>query len=393
MVASTGSFTRLTFWPLRKAYPSVADGYSGLVRPVAFSPDGKWLATSWGDGRLRLWPLPGSGQSEVRSLDLQETATWTTFAFEPKGRFLFAVGDLDRAWVVPLDGSPARKLKGFSEDTLLSAAGVSASGRFVATAFGYGQGQKTLRVSNLETGELRAFDLPKGQRPASGKSEARQAPQGYERGIISLAFADESTLYTAGDGGLRRWNLESGSHELVAAALPGYAMTMSVSADARVALMVERRLGGLDCSGALVHDLRASTSRPLTEFGECGAWGPVALDPSGTVAAIGGLDGIVQVGRLAGGKPYLLVGHKGAIAGIAISPDLRWVATAGEDNTLRLWPMPDLSKPALHTLPHDELLAKLRSLTNLRAVRDPKSATGWTIEVGSFPGWKDVPTW
>jgi len=55
--------------------------------------------------------------------------------------------------------------------------------------------------------------------------------------------------------------------------------------------------------------------------------------------------------------------------------------------------MPDLSKPPLHTLPYEALLAKLRSLTNLRAVRDPTSATNWTIEVGSFPGWKNVPTW
>ena len=55
--------------------------------------------------------------------------------------------------------------------------------------------------------------------------------------------------------------------------------------------------------------------------------------------------------------------------------------------------MPDLSKPPLHTLPHDELLAKLHSLTNLRAVRDPASSTGWTIEIGPFPGWRDVPTW
>ena len=78
---------------------------------------------------------------------------------------------------------------------------------------------------------------------------------------------------------------------------------------------------------------------------------------------------------------------------VAISPDLRWVASAGEDGTLRLWPMPDLSKPPLHTLPHDELLAKLHSLTNLRAVRDPASDTGWTIELGPFPGWETVPTW
>jgi WD40 repeat protein len=77
----------------------------------------------------------------------------------------------------------------------------------------------------------------------------------------------------------------------------------------------------------------------------------------------------------------------------AISPDLRWVASTGEDNTLRLWPMPDLSKPPLHTLPHDEFVAKLKSLTNLRAVRDAASATGWKVDLGPFPGWKNLPPW
>jgi hypothetical protein len=33
------------------------------------------------------------------------------------------------------------------------------------------------------------------------------------------------------------------------------------------------------------------------------------------------------------------------------------------------------------------------ALTNLRVVRDPSSPTGWTLEVGSFPGGKDAPTW
>jgi hypothetical protein len=55
--------------------------------------------------------------------------------------------------------------------------------------------------------------------------------------------------------------------------------------------------------------------------------------------------------------------------------------------------MPDLDKPPLQALPYDELLVKLESLTNLRAVRDPKSATGWTVELGPFPGRKDVPMW
>ncbi len=69
------------------------------------------------------------------------------------------------------------------------------------------------------------------------------------------------------------------------------------------------------------------------------------------------------------------------------------IASAGEDTTVRLWPMPDLSKPPLHTLPRDELIAKLKTLTNLRVVRDEESSTGWKLTVGPFPGWETVPSW
>ena len=100
-----------------------------------------------------------------------------------------------------------------------------------------------------------------------------------------------------------------------------------------------------------------------------------------------------QAERRPGDEPHILAGHAGKVDRLAISPDLRWIASTGEDNTLRLWPMPDLDEPPLHALPHDELMAKLKSLTNLRAVRDDKSATGWAIELGPFPGWKDLPTW
>ena len=55
--------------------------------------------------------------------------------------------------------------------------------------------------------------------------------------------------------------------------------------------------------------------------------------------------------------------------------------------------MPDLSKPPLHTLPREELIAKLKTLTNLRVVRDSESATGWKLTHDPFPGWETVPTW
>ena len=55
--------------------------------------------------------------------------------------------------------------------------------------------------------------------------------------------------------------------------------------------------------------------------------------------------------------------------------------------------MPDLATPPLRTLPRAELLARLRSYTNLRTVHDPASDTRWKIEVGPFPGWGTVPSW
>jgi hypothetical protein len=55
--------------------------------------------------------------------------------------------------------------------------------------------------------------------------------------------------------------------------------------------------------------------------------------------------------------------------------------------------MPDVSRAAFHTLPYEELMARLRALTNLQVVEDGASATGYRLDVGPFPGWKDVPTW
>jgi len=50
----------------------------------------------------------------------------------------------------------------------------------------------------------------------------------------------------------------------------------------------------------------------------------------------------------------------------------------------------------LHSAPRcphreDELIAKLKSLTNFRVVRDPDSAEGWKVELDTFPGWEKVP--
>ena len=78
---------------------------------------------------------------------------------------------------------------------------------------------------------------------------------------------------------------------------------------------------------------------------------------------------------------------------MAFSPDSRWLAASGDAFAIRLWPVPDVSKPPPHLLPRDALLTWLRSHTNLKAVPNAASSTGYVLEPGPFPGWADVPAW
>jgi WD40 repeat protein len=273
-----------------------------------------------------------------------------------------------------------RQFEGFSPNDVVNAVGFSPSGRLVAAASTYSQDQAMLRVWDLVTDEVRTFELPRDTDAAESVSYADD-----------LVFVGEDTLYTAGGVGLLRWKLESGTPEMIRRAPGGAFLGMSAARDRRTALVAEYAgLTNIDRSAAYRVDLGTGGSESLRIPGR----GFLQLSPDGSVWTSAEPDGSIWVGRFDADGPHLLLGHEGEVYAAVVSPDGRWIASSGgEDRTLRLWPMPDLSKPPLHTLPHEELIAKLKSLTNLRAVRDPESSTGWKIEVGPFPGWATVPEW
>jgi WD40 repeat protein len=214
----------------------------------------------------------------------------------------------------------------------------------------------------------------------------------YLRGVVNLCFQPDGSLLSAGFAGVRRWDFESGTGEWLFRVPEETLMSMACSSDGRFLLTTEKpSLTSLEGSNLRLHDLEGGSSTEITTHGQ--SVFRFLVDETRPIIVTGGVDGVVRVGPLDGGEPHLLYGHEGGISALEVSPDGRWIGSGDENGTIRLWPTPDLSKPPLHILPHDELIAKLKTLTNLRAVRDEESPTGWKIEVGPFPGWAEVQEW
>jgi WD40 repeat protein len=237
---------------------------------------------------------------------------------------------------------------------------------------------------------LRFWDLGTGRSQVHSVAHLTDAQW---TGFWNMAFAPDGRLYVAGTGGVRRLTFPSEPGTVTAETVHAAGMAgFDLSRDGRLLLVSATGSGdGLAPREELVLlDLVGQTSRRITTHGTRLSAG--RLSSSGLVLVTGDQNGVVRAGPVTGEEPHLLAGHKGPVRGLAISSGEHWIASSS-DEAISIWPMPDVTKPPLHTLPHAELMAKLDALTNLRVVRDPASATGWQTEVGPFLGWKDVPTW
>jgi WD40 repeat protein len=287
---------------------------------------------------------------------------------------LVAIAAEGGAVVVPLAGGPPRRLTG--SGGVMSSVAFSEDGRRVAAAPVLGNKPlKVVRIWDLDTGAVQVL----GPVPGAGEGNAG--------GFQGLSFLDHDRLLAATTSGLVLFDLRDGRLRVVTS-------KPSVLAGVRRAgdfAVVIQEVGGSPGHYQLVRlSLDGQASTMLTSHGDVET---AALDPTGTLVASGSADGTVRVGPVSGGEPHCFFGHEGLATAVRFSPDGRWLISAGSDKKIRLWPMPDPSEPPFQTLPREELLARLRALTNLRAVPDPSSATGYKIEAGPFPGWASVPMW
>ena len=388
-------------WSMAGARSIVLGRQSPPGAMVTFTPDGNLLSAS-NEGILRFWPISPAAAEGVRELWSNPGAVigaGFTLEVDPAGRFAVlsdGTGGFHRSQIriVPVDGSPplVHELWHPEGRGIIDFVGrLDPSGRHLATSVWELTGHPELnaiRILDLATGDHRTLDT-------HADGEDRCADAGSEvDGWATPVWLPDGRLVSDGDGGLRVWDLDAGTSRVLrpcSKAGTRWALLLATP-DSRLVLRLDRVDADPGVASSLsVFDLESLTTREVASHGN--QLRSFAIDATGTILVTGGADGVVRVGLVSGDEPHLLYGHTEPVTSVAVSPDGRWIASGGDDGMIRLWPMPDLTKPALHTLPHDELLAKLKSLTNLRAVRDPASDTGYTIEIGPFPGWATVPEW
>ncbi len=315
LLASASEDKTVRLWDVARRQPrgEPLTGHSGAVYGIAFSPDGKLLASSSEDGTVRLWDVE-------RRQALGEPLTGhknpvVAIAFSPDGKFL-ASASWDhsvRLWDVArrqLLGDPLTGHSGF-----VTGVAFSPDGKLLASA----SDDKTVRLWDV------ARHQPLGG-PLTGHSDI----------VLDVAFSPDGSLLASAseDKTVRLWDVarrqllpgpftgHSGSIYKIAFS-PDGKLLASASRDTTVRLW--------DVAG------RQPLGDPLT--GHSVAVNSVAFSPDGRMMASASDDKTVRLWDVAVRQPLgqPLIGHSDVVRSVAFSPDGNLLASASSDHTVRLW--------------------------------------------------------
>lgn len=309
-------------------------GHTGAVYAVAFSPDGRLLATGADDAAIRLWSLSDPTRPTLVGPPLRGHSSWVYWLrFSPDGRTLASASrdHTVRLWNVT---DPARP-------TAWSAP-LSGHTSYVFSVSFSGDGH-TLATASYD-GTVRLWDVHDPARPAAIGPPLTEHPAS----IASATFSpDGRTVASAShDHTIRLWNVTDPRHPVLwRPPLRGhsdvvYAVAFSADGHTLASVSNDRTVRLWD-----VHDPARTTPLGAPLKGHTDTILAVAFSPDGRTLATGGADHTIRLWDVqdpAHPAPLLapLNGHTGFVNWIDFSPDGRHLASVSDDHTVRLWTLP-----------------------------------------------------